>query len=175
MRKPRPREMRPYSGEVVKPAWALGMLTASLSPSLWLEHRAACHIPGLRKNQQRFLLEKTFTFLSFLFFFFSLFIFLLGMHSWHVKFPDYGSNRSHICDLHHSSQQHWILNPLNEARDRTHILTDMCWVLNPLSHIGNSKTFTFLHCLWCFAMGGILKFVPLIPGSLRTKKRRREK
>ena len=24
---------------------------------------------------------------------------------------------SRICDLHHSSQQHWILNPLSEARD----------------------------------------------------------
>ena len=22
-----------------------------------------------------------------------------------------------ICDLHHSSQQHWILNPLSGARD----------------------------------------------------------
>ena len=29
---------------------------------------------------------------------------------------------SHICDLHHSSWQHWILNPLSEARDRTGIL-----------------------------------------------------
>ena len=26
---------------------------------------------------------------------------------------------SHICELHHSSWQHWILNPLSEARDRT--------------------------------------------------------
>ena len=24
---------------------------------------------------------------------------------------------SHVCDLHHSSQQCWILNPLSEARD----------------------------------------------------------
>ena len=30
---------------------------------------------------------------------------------------------SHICDLHHSSQQHWILNPLSEARNRTINLT----------------------------------------------------
>ena len=22
-----------------------------------------------------------------------------------------------LCDLHHSSRQHWILNPLSEARD----------------------------------------------------------
>ena len=27
-------------------------------------------------------------------------------------------------DLHHSSQQHRILNPLSEARDLTHILMD---------------------------------------------------
>ena len=31
---------------------------------------------------------------------------------------------SHICDLHHSSWQHQILNPLNEARDWTCILMD---------------------------------------------------
>uniref|UniRef100_A0A8D0NRA1 Leucine rich repeat containing 28 n=1 Tax=Sus scrofa TaxID=9823 RepID=A0A8D0NRA1_PIG len=29
---------------------------------------------------------------------------------------------SHICDLHHSSPQRWILNPLSKARDRTRIL-----------------------------------------------------
>ena len=31
---------------------------------------------------------------------------------------------SHVSDLHHSSLQHWILNPLREARDRTSILID---------------------------------------------------
>ena len=31
---------------------------------------------------------------------------------------------SYICDLHHSSLQHWILNPLSEARDQIHILMD---------------------------------------------------
>ena len=31
---------------------------------------------------------------------------------------------SHVCDLHHSSRQHQILDPLREARDRTHILMD---------------------------------------------------
>ena len=29
-----------------------------------------------------------------------------------------------VCELHHSSQQRWILNPLSKARDRTHILMD---------------------------------------------------
>ena len=31
---------------------------------------------------------------------------------------------SHICDLHHSSQQHQILSPLSEARDQTYVLMD---------------------------------------------------
>ena len=31
---------------------------------------------------------------------------------------------SHICNLHYSPQQPWILNPLSEARDRTHVLVD---------------------------------------------------
>ena len=29
---------------------------------------------------------------------------------------------SHVCNLHHSSQQCQILNPLNRARDGTHVL-----------------------------------------------------
>jgi len=31
---------------------------------------------------------------------------------------------SPVCELHLSSQQRWILNPLNEARERTCVLTD---------------------------------------------------
>ena len=33
-----------------------------------------------------------------------------------------------ICDLHHSLQQHQVLNPLSEARDGTQILRDPSWV-----------------------------------------------
>ena len=29
-----------------------------------------------------------------------------------------------VCDLHASSGQRWMLNPLREARDRTHVLMD---------------------------------------------------
>ena len=33
-----------------------------------------------------------------------------------------------LSDLHHSSRQQWILNPLSEARDSTCILMDTSWV-----------------------------------------------
>ena len=46
---------------------------------------------------------------------------------------------SHICNLHHSSRQHWILNPLNEARGRTCNLIIPSQVRQPLSHNGNSQ------------------------------------
>ena len=44
-----------------------------------------------------------------------------------------------VCDLHHSSQQCWVLNPLSEARDQTRIRMDPSWVHNPLSHSRNSN------------------------------------
>ena len=34
---------------------------------------------------------------------------------------------SRICNLHHSSWQHQILNPQSKARDGTHILMDTSW------------------------------------------------
>ena len=59
----------------------------------------------------------------------------LGLHLWHMAVPRWGVESelqlraytsatakwdlSHVCDLHHSSQQRQILNPLSEARDRT--------------------------------------------------------
>ena len=45
---------------------------------------------------------------------------------------------SHVCDLHHSSWQPWILNPLSDARNQTHILVDTSQFHNLLSHDRNS-------------------------------------
>ena len=45
---------------------------------------------------------------------------------------------SRVCDLHHSSWHHWILNPLSKARDRT----ESSWILVGTPH---SACFDF----WC--------------------------
>ena len=87
------------------------------------------------------------------FFFLCSFSFL-GPHQQHIEIPRLGvkselqlpayttdtamQDSSHTCDLYHSSWQYWVLNPLSEARDPTCILMDNSWVLNPLSHNGNS-------------------------------------
>ena len=73
---------------------------------------------------------------------------------------------SHISDLHHSSKQCQILNPLSEARDQSCILMDASLICFPLSQERNSissksyGSFVFL----------ILKLgaaFPLIPFQLR--------
>ena len=48
---------------------------------------------------------------------------------------------SHICNLYHSSQQCWILNPLSKARDQTHNLMVASWIHQPLRHDRNSLGF----------------------------------
>ena len=96
----------------------------------------------------------------------------LGTHPWHMEIPRLGveselhlpfyakapamPDPSHICNLQHSSQQYQIINPLSEARDRTHILMNTSWALNPMSHSGNSSTVAFNIFSWC------LTFVSLI-------------
>ena len=50
---------------------------------------------------------------------------------------------SHICDLHRSSQQHQILDPLSDARDRTHILMDSSWVCFCCTTTGTLRLYVF--------------------------------
>ena len=75
------------------------------------------------------------TFLPDLFFFFGQ-----GPHVRHMEVPRLGvqlelqlpatatatvtPDPSTICDLHHSSQQRWILNPPSKARDGTYVPMD---------------------------------------------------
>ena len=79
---------------------------------------------------------------SFLFFFgFGGFLFcFLGLKVYHMEVLGLGveselqlpayitattmQDLSRVCDLHHSSRQHWILYPLSKARDQTWVLLD---------------------------------------------------
>ena len=77
-----------------------------------------------------------FNFISFFFFFFFFCPFRVAPTHMEVprpgvelelQLPAYATatatpDPSHIFDLHHSSQQRWILNPLSEAKDRTWVL-----------------------------------------------------
>ena len=77
-----------------------------------------------------------------------------------LQLPAYASatatwDLSRICDLHHSSEQHLIFNPLSEARNGTHILKDTSQVCELLSHNGSVPiTFFFfkLKILWKYTM-----------------------
>ena len=67
-------------------------------------------------------------------------ILLFRAHLWHMgaprlevelelQLPAYTTaiatwDPSHVCDLYHSSQQCWILNPISKARYQTHILME---------------------------------------------------
>ena len=56
---------------------------------------------------------------------------------------------SHVCDLHHSSRQHRILNPLTEDRDQT-VSSWMLVSLFPLSHNEeNSRVLGFVCVCVC--------------------------
>ena len=77
----------------------------------------------------------------------------LGLHLQHMEVPRLGvesqlqlsatatataaPDLSCVCDLHHSSRQYQILNPLNRARDQNCILIDTSPVRNPLNHNRN--------------------------------------
>ena len=68
----------------------------------------------------------------------------LGTHPRHMEIPKLGveselqlpafatatatPDPSHICNLHRSSWQCWILNPLSEARDQTPNLMVPSWI-----------------------------------------------
>jgi len=74
---------------------------------------------------------------------------------------------SHICDLHCSSQQCRILNPLNEARDPTCVLMDNSWILFRCVTIGNSKAYLLLfklHMLWSLLKIGLCPLIILKNG-----------
>ena len=119
---------------------------------------------------------------AFFVFCFSSFVFL-GLHQQLIEVPRLGvqlelqlpayttatatRDPSRICDPHHSSGQHWILTPLSEARDRTHVLMDASRVHKPLSQDGNPSV-VFLMCLcWPPSLLCLISLLPSLgfPGS----------
>ena len=85
----------------------------------------------MTNSLSNWITEKSLSFLSLLNFFFLIFIFLLfrAAHGTTWNFLGGRSNRSHSCRPTPQPQQRRILNPLNEARDQTRILTGT-------SHVG---------------------------------------
>ena len=61
---------------------------------------------------------------------------------------------SHICELHHSSWQCQILNPLSKARDQTCNLMVPSHICFPPCHDGNSSI-SFLKIYIKFFLGGV--------------------
>ena len=103
------------------------------------------------------LKSKRITFVFIYIFIFIVLIFcFLGQHVWRMEVPSLRvelelqlpadttatatPDPKHICDLHHSSRQCWILNPLSEARDQIHILIHTSQLHYPEPH-GNSLLF----------------------------------
>ena len=83
------------------------------------------------------------------------FFFFLGLYLWHMEVPRLGikwelqplayttaiatQDPSCICNLHHSSRQHWILDPLSEARDQTLNLMVPSWICFCYATVGTPK------------------------------------
>ena len=101
------------------------------------------------------------------FFIFCLFVFL-GPRPWHLEVPGLGvelelqlpayaratatEDPSCVCDLHHGSQQCWLLNPQSKARDRTHILMDLVGFINCWATMGTLQFYLLLQL--CFSNFG---------------------
>ena len=77
-----------------------------------------------------------------------LFFFFLWPHLWHMEVPWIGIDCS--CRPTPQPWQHWIHNPLSDARNQTWILRQI-WVLNLLSYHGNSLSL-FDARLFCFVL-----------------------
>ena len=77
-----------------------------------------------------------------------LFLLFIGLHLWHMEVPRLGvksepqltacvtatatQDLSFLCNLHHGSWQHWILNPLSKTRGWPHVFMGTsrvryCW------------------------------------------------
>ena len=99
-----------------------------------------------------------------IFFLFSLFC-SLGPHSWHVEVPRLGvkselqlltydtttatQDPSRVFNLHHSSWQRWILNPLSKVRDQVQNLMVTSQIHFHCTTTGTPKFFFIIVALQC--------------------------
>ena len=113
------------------------LAAAAPNPPLTWELLYAMDMPLKRQQSSSSPSSSSVQFLFILLFIYFAF---LWPHPWHMKVPRLEveselqlpafaiatamPDPSQVCDLHHSSWQCWILNPLSEARDRTSILMD---------------------------------------------------
>ena len=75
----------------------------------------------------------------------------LGVES-ELQLPAYATTTatwdlSCICDLHHSSQQCWIVNTLSKARDRSRILMDSLTIEARGELLEKNVSYCILHLL----------------------------
>ena len=100
-------------------------------------HLGGGHVSEVGKSSLSYSLKIGAVLKMWVFFFL---LFFLGVYPRHMEVPRSGvelelqlpayaratatPDPSHVCDLHHSSWQCWILNPLSETRNRTCVLMD---------------------------------------------------
>ena len=105
-------------------------------------------------------------FSSFFLFSFPFFFVFLGPHPWHMEVPWLGvhselllltytratamPDSSHVCSLHHSCQQCWILNPLSEAGDQICNLTIPSWIGFCCTTMWTPIFSLYISGFWCF-------------------------
>ena len=82
-------------------------------------------------------------FFSSFFFFFFFFFFFKAAPQAHGSSQARGQIRALAANLHHSSRQRLIRNPLSEARDRTRILMDTSWICFHCATMG-TPVYTFI-------------------------------
>ena len=106
------------------------------------------------------------------FFVFCFFFGFLGPYPGHMEVPRLGvqselqplayttaiatRDPSCVCDLHHNSWQHWILNPLSKARGRTHNLMVPSWIRFCCATMGTLVILSFY--LYCLSLVDIFVF-----------------
>ena len=71
------------------------------------------------------------------------------------------TDQSRVCNLHHSSWQWQILNPLSKARDQTIILIDTGWVHFHWATIGTPYFILFYFILFYFILGSHLRHMEI--------------